>query len=207
MRLFASFLVRFVVLAWTAFAGLSAAGAEEVAVTVRTPDGAPLANAVITAPGDFPAGWTPEADSLVVAQEDLQFTPFVAAAPAGVEIGFPNRDRVRHHVYSFARGNRFELELYGRDQARSVRFETPGVVPLGCNIHDDMLAFIRIVETPHYAVTDAAGTARLTGLPAGPVTITVWHPYATAPDEMIRIQAEAGAGASAEATIEIENPF
>ena len=122
-----------------------------------------------------------------MAQENLQFNPFVLVVPEGADVTFPNRDRVRHHVYSFARGNRFELELYGREEERSVRFERTGIVPLGCNIHDDMLAFIRVVDTPYAVRTDADGLAVLEGLPDGATELTVWHPFGDAPDNQITL--------------------
>jgi hypothetical protein len=128
-----------------------------------------------------------------MAQENLQFNPFVLVVPEGAEVLFPNRDRVRHHVYSFARGNAFELELYGREQERSVVFDAQGNVPIGCNIHDDMIAFIRVVDTPHATVTDADGVARFSGLDGGSHTVTVWHPYANAEDNQISIEVPAGA--------------
>jgi hypothetical protein len=122
----------------------------------------------------------------VVAQQNLKFDPFVLIAPVGADVSFPNRDTVRHHVYSFSPTKPFELKLYGSDQAaRSVRFDKVGVVALGCNIHDSMVAFIRVVNTPFAAKTDAAGKVRLRGMPAGATSVKIWHPYLKAPGNEI----------------------
>jgi plastocyanin len=171
----------------TAIALSTAAFAADVEVIVHTPDGAPVANAVVSVPGDLSAVPAP-AEMPSMEQRDQQFNPFVLVVREGAEVVFPNRDRVRHHVYSFARGNRFELELYGREEERTVRFEVAGGVPIGCNIHDDMLAFIRVVDTPHAVVTDATGTARLSGISDGAQTVTVWHPYARGRNNLVTVE-------------------
>jgi len=116
-----------------------------------------------------------------MAQHNLQFDPFVLVAPVGAEVSFPNLDTVRHHVYSFSPAKTFELKLYGRDESRAVRFDKAGVVALGCNIHDAMVAFIRVVDTPFAGKTAASGEVVLRDLPPGSATVTIWHPYLKAP--------------------------
>jgi plastocyanin len=160
--------------------------AGDVAVSVRTPQGQPIANAVVTVaaphagPIRFP--WTYE-----VAQQNLQFDPFVLVVPVGADVAFPNRDSVRHHVYSFSPAKTFELKLYGQDETRVVHFDKPGVVPLGCNIHDNMVAFIVVVDTPYAAKTDAAGNVVIRNVPAGPQAVRVWHPYLRAPGNALTL--------------------
>ncbi|WP_203291560.1 hypothetical protein [Maricaulis parjimensis] len=168
-------------------------------ITVRVTDsaGEPVAHAVVSLPGELPA--QPQDVVYEMAQDHLQFDPFVLVVPRGAEVVFPNRDRVRHHVYSFARGNAFELELYGREQERTVVFDADGNVPIGCNIHDDMIAFIRVVDTPHAAVTNADGIAVISAT-AGPVT--VWHPYANAADNQVVLEAPVG-GAELAVTLDL----
>ena len=170
--------------AMTVIAGMGAAGvchAADLSVTVRDKAGRPVRDAVVMlnaagAPAPRPAG------GYSVVQQNLKFDPFVLVVPVGSDVAFPNRDTVRHHVYSFSPAKPFELKLYGSDQAaRAVHFDKAGVVALGCNIHDSMVAFIRVVATPFAAKTDAAGRARLRGVPAGANTVTLWHPYLKAP--------------------------
>ena len=109
-------------------------------------------------------------------QKNIQFSPYILVAPVGSEVQFPNRDRVRHHVYSFSKGNRFELKLYGREETRSIAFSAPGIVAVDCNIHDNMIGYIRIVDTPFAVRTGADGKAVLTDLPTSTGNVTVWHP-------------------------------
>ena len=105
--------------------------------------------------------------------------------PVGAVVAFPNRDAVRHQVYSFSPAHPFELKLYGRDETRSIRFDKAGVVALGCNIHDGMVAFIKVVDTPYAAKSDGAGVAELHNAPAGSAILHVWQPYLRAPNNEI----------------------
>jgi len=161
------------------------AAASELAVTVRAAGGAPVPNAVVMLyPGGRPAPLGARR-SFQIAQRDLQFSPFVLVVPAGSQVAFPNFDNVRHHVYSFSPVRRFELRLYAREQSRSVLFERPGIVPIGCNIHDGMIAFVAVADTGFAARTDRAGRVAFADVPAGPVTARVWHPYLHAPGNRI----------------------
>lgn len=122
-----------------------------------------------------------------MAQHNLAFQPGTLIVPVGAEVAFPNLDSVRHSIYSFSRVARFRIDLYGRDQTRSEKFALPGTVALGCNIHDKMRGYIRVVSTPFAAVTDINGMSRIDGLPAGPRRVTIWHPKLRAPgNEMVQ---------------------
>lgn len=152
--------------------------AGDLTVSVRDAAGRPVQDAVVTV---HPAAGVPRgpirfAWPLRMAQQDIQFQPYVLIVPVGGTVSFPNLDRVRHQVYSFSRGNRFELQLYGRDESRSHTFATAGVAALGCNIHDQMLAYIKVVDTPWAAKTPAGGDVILRAVPAGAATVRVWHP-------------------------------
>ena len=178
-----------------------AAWAGDVVFTVVDARNKPVADAVVTA---FPRGASGGAIRFAWPQEmvqrNLQFDPFVLIVPVGADVSFPNRDAVRHHVYSFSPAKRFELKLYGKDQSRSVRFEHAGVVALGCNIHDSMVAFIKVVDTPFAAKTDAKGRAVLHGLPAGPPTeVKVWHPYLKASGNDLNLRGTVTTPAAGEA--------
>jgi hypothetical protein len=156
----------------------SPAIAGDLAVSVRDAAGRPVQDAVVTV---HPAAGVPRgpirfAWPLRMTQQDIQFQPYVLIVPVGGTVAFPNLDRVRHQVYSFSRGNRFELRLYGRDESRSHTFAAAGVAALGCNIHDQMLAYIKVVDTPWAAKTPANGDLTLRGIPAGAATVRVWHP-------------------------------
>ena len=118
---------------------------------------------------------TPEPALAVIDQVDKEFTPAVTAVYQGARVSFPNSDNVRHHVYSFSKANAFEIPLYADQTAPPVQFNKPGVVALGCNVHDWMSAHIFIADTPYFAITDASGQARLPALPPGDYTVEVWH--------------------------------
>lgn len=137
--------------------------------------GNPVANAVVSVKqGNGPQPG--RAETYEVRQKDLQFDPFVLVVPKGTEVAFPNLDKVRHHVYSFSKGNRFQLKLYGREQERYVTFKRAGVAALGCNIHDQMLAFIKIVDGMIAGTTNEQGEVIL-DVPAGTQDVLVWHPF------------------------------
>lgn len=126
-----------------------------------------------------PAGVAPASAprQAVMDQWGKQFIPYVLAVQVGTYVQFPNRDNIRHHVYSFSPAKRFELKLYAAGASQPVLFDTPGVVALGCNIHDWMQAYIYVLETPYFATSDAQGHARVESLPAGAYRAEVWHPH------------------------------
>lgn len=114
-----------------------------------------------------------------MSQQDRTFIPFVLTVPKGTPVNFPNLDRTRHHVYSFSEPKPFELKLYVGTPQEPVLFDKPGVVALGCNIHDYMQAFIYVSDSPHARVTDADGQVSFGGLPAGNYRLRIWHPWQT----------------------------
>ena len=187
----------------------SKAAAADLTVSIRTASGEPIRDAVVTVhpasgvgaqPIHFP--WPQE-----MGQQNLQFDPFVLVTPVGGEVVFPNRDGVRHHVYSFSPAKRFELKLYGKGETPSVRFDKTGVVALGCNIHDSMVAFIKVVDTPFAAKSGPTGSVVLHGLPVGPATLRVWHPYMRAPDnETARQVVVRDAGSVETVSVEVRAP-
>ena len=159
----------------------SAATAGDLTVSVRDAQGRAVRDAVVTV---HPATGIPKrpirfAWPMRVVQQDLQFSPHVLVVAKGATVSFPNFDSVRHQVYSFSRGNRFEIDLFGRGASRSYRFMTVGVAAIGCNIHDQMLAYIKVVDTPWAAKTEAGGDVTLAAVPAGGATLRVWHPRLT----------------------------
>lgn len=150
--------------------------AADLTVRVTDANGAAVENAVVT--------FTPSAGVTTpfrfswpyqIAQQNLQFDPYILIVPVGATVRFPNLDRVRHHVYSFSEGARFELELFGRDETRSHRFTRAGIAAIGCNIHDQMQAYIVIVDTPFVGRTTASGSVVIPGA-VGAGTLRIWHP-------------------------------
>ena len=157
-----------------------AAHAAPVVIDVRGFDGKPLPGAVVTIETPKAPGVTVRGPYMIE-QRDIAFQPHVLIFPVGATVGFPNRDRVRHHVYSFSKARKFDLKLYGQEESRTVLFDRPGVVPLGCNIHDSMSGFVFVTATPFAELTDQAGHVSITGVPPGTATVRVWHPSIRAP--------------------------
>ena len=157
-----------------ALLGAGAAFASEISATVKDDAGAPVKDAVVIAVADVPVkAATPRLESVV--QETKEFNPFVKAVLVGTPIEFPNRDDVLHHVYSFSPARTFALKVYAGTPPEPIVFDKPGPVALGCNIHDWMLAYIYVSESPYFGVTDDDGRVRLANLPAGKYSVRVWH--------------------------------
>jgi plastocyanin len=157
--------------------------AASASIDVRGFDGRPLVGAVVTIETSKAPPVTVRGP-YTVEQRDIAFQPHVLIVPVGATVGFPNRDKVRHHVYSFSKAKTFTLKLYGQEDARTVTFDKPGLVPLGCNIHDAMSGFIYVTATPFAALTDGAGHVTIEGVPAGGATVRVWHPSIRAPGSL-----------------------
>ena len=122
------------------------------------------------------AALTAEKPKAVMDQHGLQFVPHLLVVQAGTEVTFPNGDDVSHHVYSFSATKPFELPLYKGDAYPPVRFDQAGIVVLGCNIHDGMLGYIVVVDTPHFAQTNEQGVALIDGVPNGDYVLAAWTP-------------------------------
>ena len=144
--------------------------------------GVPIENAVVYAEPESKVSLPTAA--AIIEQRGKQFNPLVSVIQAGTEVTFPNHDSVRHHVYSFSPAKTFELKLYSGVPASPVKFDKAGTVILGCNIHDNMLAFIQVVDTPYFAITNKMGKATLPDLPNGHYTLKAWH-YALAKEKDI----------------------
>lgn len=108
-------------------------------------------------------------------QRDKSFVPKLRVIQTGSSVNFPNFDTVRHHVYSFSPTRTFEIKLYAGTPTAPVVFDKAGTATLGCNIHDKMLGYIHVVNTPFFGVTDANGQVTL-DLPAGEHRVRVWTP-------------------------------
>jgi len=123
----------------------------------------------------------PPGDAQVeIAQEGQEFYGFVTIVQQGTKVVFPNRDTVQHHVYSLSKAKKFELPLYNPGQKESLVFETTGLVTLGCNIHDWMIAYLVVVPTPWFAKTDMDGRAAVDA-PAGRYRLEIWQPRLSKP--------------------------
>ncbi len=144
-------------------------------VNVQDEQGRPLPGAVVFLESPQAARAVRPLNGQEIAQQDKAFVPGVKVVTRGTSVAFPNRDTVRHHVYSFSPAKRFELKLYVGTPANPVLFDQPGVVVLGCNIHDDMVGWVLVLDTPHFVATPGDGRAVLRDVPEGSYRLRVWH--------------------------------
>jgi plastocyanin len=171
------------------------ASAGNIAVAVKDNGGVPVKDAVVYA---MPVSGKPPAAKAkaVVTQHDKQFVPYVSAIQVGSPVQFPNLDTVKHHLYSFSPAKKFEVPLYSGTPPYPIVFDKPGVVTLGCNIHDWMIGYILVVPTPWFTVTGADGEAKLHDLPAGTYDLEIWQPRLRDPSSRPHQRATADANLS-----------
>jgi plastocyanin len=155
---------------------LGAALAATVEVQVADGSGRPLPGAAVFLESREARAAAKPGPQVDVVQANRQFQPPVTLVTVGTAVNFPNRDTVRHHVYSFSPTKKFEIKLYVGTPAAPVVFDNPGIAVLGCNIHDTMAAWVLVLETPHHGLTGADGRASLAGVPAGSYRLRAWHP-------------------------------
>lgn len=136
--------------------------------------GKPVEDAVVYV--DAPGNRLPAPGKAMVDQVKKEFAPYVSVVQTGTPISFPNKDDIRHHVYSFSPAKTFDIKLYSGTPSKPVIFDKPGLVVLGCNIHDWMLAYVLVVNTPWFDKSDARGHGRIDNLPGGDYRLHVWHP-------------------------------
>lgn len=145
-------------------------------VSIVDHKGEPLPDAVVTlnATGEE----TVELDntSAIIDQINKEFVPEVTVVKVGTAISFPNSDDILHHVYSFSESKNFDLPLYKGTPSEPVIFDKPGLVTLGCNIHDWMRAYVVVVDTPYYQISDENGVLAIEDIPIGNYQLEIWHP-------------------------------
>lgn len=185
-------MARFILGVAAALMAAAPASASVLSVRVTDAAGRPVRDAVVTLYPVARAAPARSSGRYTIAQKDLQFHPFVTIVPVGGDVSFPNLDNTKHHVYSFSAAKKFELKLFAKDQSRTVRFDKPGVVALGCNIHDQMSAFVFVTDSAWTARTDGRGMVTFGDAPEAAARVTVWHPYLRAPGG--KLQQTIGAG-------------
>ncbi len=163
-------------LAASGLLGAAPAAAATVDVQLNGSDGKPLLEAVAYLESAAARAASRPLVGVEVEQADKRFAPRVVVVPTGTAVSFPNRDRVRHHVYSLSQAKPFDIKLYSGVPANPVVFDRAGVAVLGCNIHDNMVAWVVVVDTPHHGVAGADGRVRIDNVPPGSYRLKAWHP-------------------------------
>jgi plastocyanin len=153
-------------------------------------NGRTMANAVVWI--DVPSSARPSsAKPAVLDQRNVQFVPQVLAVQTGTRVSFPNNDRVFHNVFSFHESKRFDLGLYPVGMVKEVPFDKPGLSRVYCNIHPQMAAYVMVVDTPYFAVSDASGQFTIAAVPAGTWHYHGWYPGGTILNDTFTVAADA----------------
>lgn len=130
--------------------------------------------AIVYLEGDFPASQGP-GPLQHMQQKNINFVPNLMAVRVGTTVDFPNLDDTYHNVFSYSKAKRFDLGRYRKDEKPGVvLFDKPGIITVHCEVHDRMRGTILVLETPHFAKTDAEGRYRLERLPAGRYVLKAW---------------------------------
>jgi plastocyanin len=159
--------------------------AETLRVAVLDNNGKPVSGVVVYALAENPAS-VQVSDTIEVEQRNKEFQPFISVVTTGSSAIFPNHDGIGHHVYSFSPVKSFDLPLSEKVLTTSILFDKPGIVTVGCNIHDWMVGYIYIIDTPYYALTDDEGNASINDIPANDYSLQIWHPGINLNDVMKR---------------------
>ena len=180
--------------------------AATLVINVQSADGHALTGAVVTV---RPLDGTPRKLAPVRAvmdQVNRAFEPDLLVIPLGSTVEFPNSDSVSHQIYSFSPAKRFQLPLYRGKPYPPVHFDQPGVVTLGCNIHDEMLAYLVVTDAPWYGRTDAAG-AWTAEIPRGRYRVALWHPRLRDNESDLERELTVGDGDRADLTVRLTKPL
>ena len=118
----------------------------------------------------------------VINQIDENFVPKVSVVQTGAEILFKNDDRTRHHIYSYSPAKQFETQVLPKTADVKVTFDKPGTIALGCNIHDRMLAFLIVVDTPYFGKSNNDGVVEFQSPPDGTYKAMIWHARLKSPN-------------------------
>jgi plastocyanin len=151
------------------------AQSKQISVNVLTEFNKEISNVVVYLTPKNPVKSSTSNKIAIMDQVDTQFSPHILVVQKDTQVRFPNSDSVKHHVYSFSQAKTFELQLYKELHADPLLFSKLGSVELGCNIHDWMLGYIFVVESPYFAKTDIKGNVTFE-LPDGEYQLDVWHP-------------------------------
>lgn len=163
------------------------------AILVTNEAGQPMAQAAVSVQVKGTRAPAPSGATANMAQKGRAFQPTLLVVQTGTPVLFPNFDTVRHHVYSFSPTKKFEIKLYAGTPAAPVVFDKAGTATLGCNIHDQMLGYIHVVDTPYFGVTGSDGQVSL-DLPAGEHRVQIWWPALGEANPGIEQSLKAGGG-------------
>ena len=148
-------------------------------------NGSPLSNAVLVNTVTPVSNIEPVV--AIMDQVNKRFVPSVIAIRQGRSVSFPNSDNTRHHVYSFSKPKRFTIKLYANKPKDPIEFDKPGLVVVGCNIHDKMVGYIFVSEWDEFAISDEYGQVTFAQSLSLPMVLKIWHPDIKTPNKLMDI--------------------
>ena len=157
------------------FLATLSAQAATLTLQVKSASGAAVEDAVVYLMSPLTPRLRIREPNARIDQINKMFVPAVSVVQTGTRITFPNKDNIRHQVYSFSKAKKFEIKLYADTPAKPVLFDQPGYVVMGCNIHDNMIAHLLVVDTPYFALSDKRGMAQIVDVPTGDYSLIAWY--------------------------------
>lgn len=173
----------------------TASFAAEIEVTVLDRHGQPVPDVAVYIESDHRGHLPIPANPAVMHQLDSRFDPDLLIVQTGTRVQFPNNDRVAHHVYSFSKPNNFVLPMFKGNMRPQVAFEYPGVVTVGCNLHDHMISYILVVDSQAFGKTGSDGKVQLEADNPGGLTVNIWNPRLQLDGEVLSQTVTAGRSA------------
>ena len=119
--------------------------------------------------------FAPPKEAAIMDQKNMVFVPHVLPVLIGTKVVFPNSDQMRHSVFSTSKIKKFDFGTYPPGTEKSIICDQAGVIPLLCYIHHDMSAYIVVLETPYFTLTNESGEYNINDVPAGKYHLTFWH--------------------------------
>ena len=184
--------------------------AADLDVSVTDSAGHGIAGIALIAEPQFelPAAKRAAPRAAVMDQRQKQFVPNMLIIQTGTGVDFPNSDQIEHQVYSFSPAKPFKLSLYAGHKYPPIVFDKAGLVVVGCNIHDQMIGYIYVTDSPYFGRSDASGHWSLRDVPPGSYRITAWHPRMQEPaGEVLQQPLAVGDGPAVSAAFQLTKPL
>ncbi len=125
----------------------------------------------------------------IIDQMSLVFIPHVIAVQKGTTVDFPNNDEVRHNVFSPPDCcNQFNLGTYDIGASKPVTFNESCEVPLLCNVHAEMSAYVVVLDNPYFAVTTKDGSFAIKNVPPGTYKLKTWHEKLRSEEQEVTVE-------------------
>jgi plastocyanin len=157
--------------------------------TIHVTDGG-LGEALVYVKGTVPGSYPAPAEPVVLDQKGCDYTPHMLAMQAGQSIKIRNSDDTLHNIHPKPQQNtEFNIGQPRQNMESIKSFDKAEVgIPVGCDVHPWMRAYISVLAHPFFAVTKADGTYEIKGLPAGEYEVEVFHGKAKGSSQKVTVK-------------------